>query len=77
MLGAACGRMARVFAIMHLCFCLFLFFSPLFNLVLIEWLTIPAYPSLMCSFFIFFNKGYIEVINSLKNCLMFVKCIYA
>ena len=72
---AACCHMTLVFAIMHLYNILkfymvsvhssFIFF---FNLILInltEWSTIPACPSLMCSF----NRGNIEGTNSSKICV--------
>ena len=73
---AVCFHMALVFAIMHLCNIFFFkcfiiisvhsFFKLLFNLVLInlmEWSTIPACPSLMCSF----NGGNSTKGNSTKG----------
>ena len=64
--------MALVFAIMCLCNIFFSFFKLFFFLVWInptEWSTIPACPSLMCSF----NRGNTEGTNSLeKMCLLFV-----
>ena len=73
--------MALVFAIMHLYnflkFCIvsvhsfFIFF---FNLVLInyiEWLIIPACPSLMCSF----NRGNTEQSKLENLCLIFVSSV--
>ena len=73
---AACCHMALVFAIMHLYNFYFYFYIAsihsffvfFFNLVSInwtEWSTIPACPSLMCSF----NRGNIEGTNSSKICI--------
>ena len=74
-----CNRMALVFAVMHLyfcvcvcyCFCPFLFLYVFKSGIdkSTEWSTIPACPSVMS----FFNRGNTEGTNSSKVlCLMFV-----
>ena len=69
------GWLTLAFAIMHIyhflyilyCVCPFLFIF-YFNLVSTEWSTIPACPSLMCSF----NRGNTEGTNFENLCLIFV-----
>ena len=76
MVGGMCSLLPYGAGICHYafiylyCFCLFLllFFLFFFNLVSInemEWLSIPACPSLMCSF----DRGNIEGTSSLEICV--------
>ena len=80
---AACCDVALIFAIMHLRDVLYFFvllsipFFFLFSLIWYQymrkkWLTIPACPSLMCSF----KRGNVEGINFKILCLMIVCTVY-